>query len=103
MRKDEKARDQQRQALGLPEHVKLLPAAAEDAEAAALTIFGDPHAHHHAWRKTRQGIRTQSIFPGLPASQQVVSGTARGVKRKTTAELAAGQAKHQRTQQSSVF
>lgn len=43
-RRDERARDEQRSALGLPEHVKLLPEAAADAEAAALVPFGKPGA-----------------------------------------------------------
>ena len=106
VRKDEQARDAQRQALGLPEDVKLLPAASADAEAAALTVFGDPHAHLNSWRKLRHGIRTQSIFAGSPAGQQMVPGTPsarKGTKRAAPSELAAAAAKQQRTQQHGVF
>ena len=100
VRKDDKARDQQREALGLSEDVKLLPAAPEDAAVAALTVFGAPHAHLKNWRKLRHSISTQSIFPAAAAPPGRLSGPglARGVKRKSIAELAAGQVKQQRLQ-----
>ena len=61
-RKDEKARDSQRAALGLPEHVELLPQSAADAETASLVQFGDNRAHDRAWQKKRKEIQKASIF-----------------------------------------
>ena len=84
VRKDEKARDVQREALGLPEDVKLLPASSADAEGAALTVFGDPHAHLNNWRKLRHGIQNESIFAGSPAGQQLVPVSRQGDQEKGT-------------------
>ena len=63
-RKDDQGREVQRKALGLPEDVRLLPAAPGDAAAASLVVFGDPHAHHRNWQKHRKAIQKQDIFAG---------------------------------------
>lgn len=63
-RKDDQAREGQRKALGLSEDVRLLSAAPSDAAAAALVVFGDPHAHLRNWRKHRSAIQQQDIFRG---------------------------------------
>ncbi len=62
MRKDAQARDERRAALGLPEHVQLLPAAAADAEAAAAVAFGDGRGFERALGHRRREILGGSIF-----------------------------------------
>ena len=61
-RKDDKRRDEQRQQLGLPEAVRLLPESAADAEVAALVPFGSPAGFANSARHKRQAIRAESIF-----------------------------------------
>jgi hypothetical protein len=62
VRKDAAARDERRAALGLPEHVQLLPAAAADAEAAAAIAFGDGRGFERALGHRRREIMSGSIF-----------------------------------------
>ncbi len=66
MRKDAQARDERRAALGLPEHVQLLPAAAADAEAAAAVAFGDGRGFERALGHRRREIMSGSIFAARP-------------------------------------
>lgn len=66
-RKAEKARDQRRERLGLPEAVTLLPESRADRELASLISFGDASAHDKARQLHRQAIRAQSIFATPPA------------------------------------
>lgn len=71
VRKDAKARDERRAALGLPEHVQLLPASAADAQAAALVAFGtSDNGFARSQRHRRREIMTASIFaaPALGAA-----------------------------------
>jgi len=66
VRKDAQARDERRAALGLPEHVQLLPAAAADAEAAAAVAFGDGRGFERALGHRRREIMSGSIFAARP-------------------------------------
>ena len=60
VRKDEQARDARRAALGLPEHVRLLPEAPSDAlQASAQSYGGD---FKGAWKHSRRAIGQESIF-----------------------------------------
>eukprot|EP00884_Botryococcus_braunii_P014894 jgi/Botrbrau1/23405/Bobra.0051s0049.1 len=68
-RKAEKARDQIRETMGLPEAVRLLPENPADIEHASLITFGDASAHDKARRLHRQAIRAQSIFSTPPAQK----------------------------------
>jgi hypothetical protein len=59
-----------RDSLGLPAHVKLLPASQADAEEAQLALFEQSHGRFHAAHANkRQKIMTQSIF-GAPEPAQ---------------------------------
>ena len=98
-------REEQRKALGLPEAVKLLPVAPEDAAAASQVAFATSGSFESNWKRRRQAIQTQSIFgPGqkqkatsahtVELARKAARGTA--AKRKTVGELAATAAKRQR-------
>lgn len=80
MRKDSKARDERRAALGLPEHVQLLPGTAADAEAAALVPFGAGGGFERAQRHLRREILSGSIFdaPAQNPAKASGPGEARG-------------------------
>ena len=85
VRKEDKATDARRAALGLPEHVKLLPEAQSDALLASAQRYGEQRFAQN-WRHTRRGIASGSIF--TPAAV----AAARGAKPKAAAGgvLAAG-------------
>eukprot|EP00878_Enallax_costatus_P017339 GHUV01018211.1.p1 GENE.GHUV01018211.1~~GHUV01018211.1.p1 ORF type:complete len:329 (+),score=119.30 GHUV01018211.1:768-1754(+) len=54
-----------RQALGLPEHIQLLPEAAADQQAAQLALFQQRDSKfQHNWQDKRRKVMTDSIFPG---------------------------------------
>ena len=80
VRKDSKARDERRAALGLPEHVQLLPGTAADAEAAGLVPFGAGGGFERAQRHLRREILSGSIFdaPGQNPARASGRGEARG-------------------------
>jgi coiled-coil domain-containing protein 130 len=65
-RKEAKATDARRQALGLPDTVPLAPESADDAQLAALITFGDGRAHERAQSAQRQQIQGGDIFRAPP-------------------------------------
>ena len=83
VRKDSKARDERRAALGLPEHVQLLPGTAADAEAAALVPFGAGGGFERAQWHLRREILSGSIFnaPAQNPARASGPGEARGELR----------------------
>jgi coiled-coil domain-containing protein 130 len=84
-RKDEKARDERRRQLGLPDHVTLLPeTAGDELHAAAQSYGGNFNA---AWKHSRRQVAKESIF-----SQAAVAAAtgARHKKRPAAGAAAAG-------------
>ena len=65
-RKEAKATDARRQALGLPDTVPLAPESAEDAQLAALMTFGDGRATERAQSAQRRQIQGGDIFRAPP-------------------------------------
>lgn len=65
-RKDAKATDAQRQALGLPDTVPLVAESADDARLAALMTFGDGRGHERTQAVRRQLIEGGDIFAAPP-------------------------------------
>lgn len=62
-RGEEKARDAQRVALGLPEHIPLLPESGQDALRASAVIYGGgDQMFRDNWKKARRAIAGSSIF-----------------------------------------
>eukprot|EP00879_Flechtneria_rotunda_P004471 GHRR01004725.1.p1 GENE.GHRR01004725.1~~GHRR01004725.1.p1 ORF type:complete len:306 (+),score=96.21 GHRR01004725.1:283-1200(+) len=67
--------DARRQALGLPEHVKLLPESQADKQAAELAVFQQSGAKfQHNWQHKRRKIMTESIFEAPAVGNSNSSG-----------------------------
>ena len=81
-RKEEKARDQHRQRLGLPDHVKLLPESQGDVLAASAVDFGGQKFKQN-WQHSRRSIASSSIFS--PAAVAAAATGARPRKGGSTA------------------
>jgi coiled-coil domain-containing protein 130 len=90
-RKEEKARDDRRKALNLPEHIKLLPESKGDALIAAATSFGGDF--QGAWRHKRREIGKQSIFS---AAAVAAAAPNKGAPGKRPAPAPATAAKQRR-------
>lgn len=95
-RKEEKTADARRQALGLPEHIKLLPASRGDELRAAAQHFG---GHYDAaWKHSRRAVAQESIFSAgavaaaTAARQKKRPAPGGGGGRGSTAAGAAGAA-----------
>ena len=90
-RKEDEARDERRRQLGLPEHVKLLPASqGDELHAAAQTYGGD---FSGTWRRSRRQIAKESIFSGPAVA------AARQQARPPAPAAAGGSGKRARTRQ----
>lgn len=101
-----------RKSLGLPEHVKLLPAAESDAAQAKLAFYADDHKFQANWKNKRRKVMTESIFSSskagstsaLPPKQTVplltpkqdLQQRAVASRRRSLAEKAAKQQAQQR-------
>lgn len=96
-RKEDKAADDHRQRLGLPEHVKLLPESKTDVLVASGVQFGAQKFQQN-WKHARRSIASGSIFsPAAVAAARGAragdgaAGKAAGAKRPAGGQLAAGQ------------
>ena len=83
-RKEEKSRDERRQQLGLPDHIKLLPGNKGDELRAAAQTYGGNF--DGAWRHSRRQIGKESIFSGAALA------AAGPQKKRPAAAAAAGAA-----------
>jgi len=86
-RTEHAALDRHRHALGLPEHIQLLPAAPEDAAVAAAMQFGRAAlpggGFRHDRRAKRAALRTAPVLPGVPPPS--ATGALLAKKRKLEA------------------
>lgn len=78
-----------RQALGLPDHVKLLPESAADKQLAAVSLMQQAGTKfQHNWQKKRRAIMTESIFGGAgggAAAAAPSSAAAGGLQQRVLA------------------
>eukprot|EP00877_Chromochloris_zofingiensis_P001314 jgi/Chrzof1/11183/Cz05g27070.t1 len=111
-KKEDAKLDERRKSLGLPEHVKLLPAAESDAAQAKLAFYADDHKFQANWKNKRRKVMTESIFSSskagstsaLPPKQTVplltpkqdLQQRAVASRRRSLAEKAAKQQAQQR-------
>ncbi|KAK9828722.1 hypothetical protein WJX72_001716 [[Myrmecia] bisecta] len=83
-RKDEQQRDQQRDALGLPSHISLLPASAEDAAHAAQVRFGASGSRFEQNREAARQSGAQKQRHGMQTVKALVTGVKRSLSDKAS-------------------